>query len=100
MYFDLILLSIVSSTQVAKAGQVGFLASCEKLRTLSLTGTPAAAEPNYESEIARRLPNLQTLDGRPLPKGNNQMSIRNFNSRLDPFKLSERTDAHNSAGWE
>lgn len=81
---------------MAKAGQVGFLASCEKLETLSLVGTPAAAEPNYKSEIARHLPNLQTLDGQPLPKGNNQMSrtlgILIFGSArtFDPFKLSER----------
>jgi hypothetical protein len=80
---------------VAKAGQVGFLATCDKLQTLSLTGTPAAAEPNYKSEIARHLPNLQTLDGQPLPKGNNQMRtafgilILGTARAFDPFKLSE-----------
>ncbi|RZF38695.1 hypothetical protein LSTR_LSTR003501 [Laodelphax striatellus] len=67
----------LTNNSVNDLSQVGFLSLCGQLRHLTLTGCPLAVLPlvadyqqqvaSYRQQVVDLLPELQTLDGQPLP---------------------------------
>lgn len=44
-----------------------YLAACSSLQTLTLTGNPAADQPQYRAQVIAALPSLTSLDDEPVP---------------------------------